>query len=111
MRQALIYPLVSPFLPPVAKVEEGFSYAAGKLIGELAVAEALWERNSETGVLTPVNAGDKIEIASAKVDSDKAFYLGASDVDGSWRFIRSGDNLLVARRESTVWVEKGAYLP
>ncbi len=111
MRQALLYPLVSPFLPPIDKVENGFSYAAGKLTGELIVGDTLWERNAETGVLTPVNEGDKIEIASAKVDSNKAFYLGAEDADGSWRFIRSGEDLLIARRESGVWIEKGAYLP
>ncbi len=35
MRQALIYPLVSPFLPPANKVKNGYSYAAGNLIGTL----------------------------------------------------------------------------
>jgi len=110
MRQALLYPLTAPFLPPVDKVEEGFDYAAGKLTGELVVPVPLWERNSETGVLTPATVSDTIEVASVKVDSDKAFYLGAEDVNGSWRFIRSGDFLIIQRRESTIWVEKGAFL-
>lgn len=35
IRQALLYPLASPFLPPVAKVEKDFSYANGTLIGTL----------------------------------------------------------------------------
>lgn len=36
IRQALAYPLTSPFLPPVDKVEKDHSYAAGKLVGTLA---------------------------------------------------------------------------
>lgn len=39
IRQALIYPLTAPFLPPVAKVEAGHKYAAGRLEGVLAGAE------------------------------------------------------------------------
>lgn len=35
IRQCLLYPLASPFLPPEAKVEKDFSYAAGQKIGTL----------------------------------------------------------------------------
>lgn len=35
IRQALIYPLTSPFLPAVDKVEKDHSYAAGRLVGTL----------------------------------------------------------------------------
>ncbi len=35
IRQALLYPLTSPFLPPIDKVELDYSYGAGKLIGTL----------------------------------------------------------------------------
>jgi len=35
LRQALLYPLASPFLPPVDKVQAGYSYANGNLIGTL----------------------------------------------------------------------------
>lgn len=38
------------------------------------------------------------------------FYLGPATVNGSWRFRVSGNDLLVERRESGVWVEKGSYL-
>lgn len=38
IRQALLYPLTSPFLPPIAKVEKDYSYAAGKLVGTLEAA-------------------------------------------------------------------------
>lgn len=35
IRQALLYPLTSPFLPPESKVEKNYSYAAGKKTGTL----------------------------------------------------------------------------
>lgn len=36
IRHALLYPLSSPFLPPVNKVQLGYSYAAGNLEGTLS---------------------------------------------------------------------------
>ncbi len=50
---------------------------------------------------TTIEATDKITTAS-----DKAFYFGASDTDGSWRIVRTGNNLAIERRESGSWVEK-----
>lgn len=38
IRQALLYPLDAPFLPPVDKVEKDHEYAAGRLIGTLEAA-------------------------------------------------------------------------
>ena len=43
--------------------------------------------------------------------SDKAFYFGATDADGSWRMNRSGNNLVIERRESGSWVEKAQIVP
>jgi hypothetical protein len=43
---------------------------------------------------------------STTIKSDSAYYLGVSNVDGSWRIVRSGDNLVFERREATVWVNK-----
>jgi hypothetical protein len=40
------------------------------------------------------------------VDSDSYHYFGASNVDGSWRIGRSGDDLVHQRRESGEWVTK-----
>jgi hypothetical protein len=40
-----------------------------------------------------------------------AFYLGNETTDGSWRFIRSGNNLVAQRREATVWVTKNTIVP
>lgn len=40
-----------------------------------------------------------------------SLYFGAIDADGSWRIVRSGDDLVFERRESSSWVEKGAMAP
>ena len=39
VRQCLLYPLVSPFLPPVNKVKKNYSYANNALTGTLECAE------------------------------------------------------------------------
>ena len=38
--------------------------------------------------------------------SDKAFYFGDKTTEGSWRLIRSGNNLVIERYESAAWVTK-----
>jgi hypothetical protein len=56
-------------------------------------------------VLAPsseLDVGGDCEIASAG-----AYYLGDPTTDGSWRIIRSGNDLEFARRESGAWVTKG----
>jgi hypothetical protein len=35
-----------------------------------------------------------------------AYYLGNSSTDGSWRITRSGNNLVIQRREAGDWVTK-----
>jgi hypothetical protein len=41
-----------------------------------------------------------------EVPSDKAFYFGGKNTDGSWRLIRSGNNLVIQRRVSGTWTTK-----
>ena len=53
VRQALLYPLTSPFLPPIAKVEKDYSYANASLIGTLAGGAVL-----HTGQTVSHNTGD-----------------------------------------------------
>ncbi len=43
--------------------------------------------------------------------SDGAYYLGDLDTDGSWRIIRSGNNLLSQRLESGTWTTKQTITP
>lgn len=44
------------------------------------------------------------------ISTGNYLYFGDSATDGSWRMYQSGDNLVVERRESAVWVEKSAFL-
>lgn len=45
------------------------------------------------------------------LDSTGIIYLGDPNTDGSWRIVRSSDDLVIQRRESSVWVEKSAFMP
>jgi len=67
-----------------------------------------------------VNALQRIELtdgvfrvvnADQQIDSDRAYYLGDKSTDGSWRMIRSSNNLLMQRRESGTWVTKQTITP
>ena len=42
--------------------------------------------------------------------SDKSYYIGDIGTDGTWRFTRSGSDMLVQRRESGVYVTKSTIL-
>jgi len=42
---------------------------------------------------------------------DPSIPIGDPDTDGSWRIVVDGTALAVQKRESGVWVEKGAYTP
>ena len=46
---------------------------------------------------------------SVILSSTTYLYFGDSGTDGSWRVGRSGTSLVVERRESAAWVEKGAF--
>ena len=43
--------------------------------------------------------------------TNSAFYFGDMDTDGSWRIVRSGNNLVFERRESSSWVTKQTMTP
>jgi hypothetical protein len=60
-----------------------------------------------SGDMTIAPSGANLAItADVDVPSDKAFYLGAPATDGTWRITRSGNNLLMERRESGAYVTK-----
>ena len=46
-----------------------------------------------------------------EVDDTNAFYFGDSNVDGTWRIVRVGDNLVYQRREAAAWVTKVMMQP
>jgi len=39
-------------------------------------------------------------------EAGQTIYIGIADTDGSWRIARDGDDLVMQRRESAVWVTK-----
>ena len=45
----------------------------------------------------------------AGVSTANVAYIGDSNTDGSWRFIITGNDLVVSRRESNVWTEKSRH--
>lgn len=47
--------------------------------------------------------------APLEIRSTDNFCIGDATVDGSWQFIRSGNDLLVQRRESGSWVTKHTF--
>ena len=55
--------------------------------------------DSDSGGSTPV------------VPSGSFLYFGDSSTNGSWRIYVSGVNLVVEKRESGLWVEKGSFQP
>lgn len=65
------------------------------------------------------NAGININDPSSKLDvggdietgDANAFYFGDPTTDGTWRIMRSGNNLVFQRLESGVWVTKTAMTP
>ena len=53
-----------------------------------------------------------IRIERMVVDGvDQVLYFGDENTDGSWRIVVSGDNLVIQKRESSVWVEKSSFTP
>lgn len=49
--------------------------------------------------------------ADVLVGLSEAVYWGDEATDGSWRMIRSGNDLLVERREAAIWVTKHTFTP
>lgn len=64
------------------------------------------DRFTIAGDVATMNGDLNIVTGDAVLDSDKAVYLGSKTVDGSWRMARSGTDLVLQRRESSVWATK-----
>ena len=66
-----------------------------------------------TGGLTGTTATftGTISAGDIQTGSANAFYFGDPSVNGTWRILRSGDNLVYERRESGSWVTKLSMQP
>jgi hypothetical protein len=71
MRQAQLYPLTSPFLPPVDKVEKDHSYANGHLIGTLEAAGEIGL--PKTGQVDSSRTGDDGDIQAGLPSTGSRF--------------------------------------
>ncbi|MBN2036583.1 MAG: hypothetical protein JW768_07550 [Chitinispirillaceae bacterium] len=68
--------------------------------------QLILDENMRVGIGT-TSPSEKLEVdGNIKIGSSDAFYLGDANTDGSWRFTRSGNNLVFQRRESSTWVTK-----
>jgi hypothetical protein len=50
--------------------------------------------------------GFRFGTSSVEVDADEAYYFGPVATNGSWRIIRSGNDLVIERREAGAYVTK-----
>jgi len=95
IRQALLYPLRSPFLPPVGKVEKDYSYAAGKLAGSLVsggppvIFKTLQTYSIRTGDDGNIQAGLAYPVP---------------------RYVDNGDNTITDNGTGLMWVKDPSQL-
>lgn len=62
------------------------------------------------GIMAAAAANQVLRInGQVELSAALALNFGYNDVDDSWRFVRSGTNLLVQRRESGSWVTKHTF--
>jgi hypothetical protein len=59
--------------------------------------------------LSPKGTGQVISSNGFETSSVDAYHLGDKDTDGTWRFVRSGTDLEVERREAGSYVSKGSF--
>lgn len=69
----------------------------------------LQHRLADDSADAPISASNVTASADFIGASTSCIYLGATGTDGSWRFCRSGNNLVFERRESSSWVSKGQF--
>lgn len=84
----------------------GVAHSSGHAIEQLITAAQVVEL--ETRILAVAAGGFDADVNLA---STGVLYFGDSATDGSWRILRSGNNLSIQRRESGVWNEKTNWSP
>jgi len=81
----------------ILQSDRGINLMAGGSGGTVDI----YADGTAAGNRTASFAAGTLEFPSAEI-----VYLGAPTTDGSWRFQRSGNNVIWERRESAVWVTK-----
>lgn len=71
----------------------------------------LQHRLADDSAYAPIEASNFTASGDVIGASTSCIYLGATGTDGSWRFCRSSNDLVVSRRESGSWVAKGTWAP
>ena len=84
-----------------AKLADGFSTAGTWAAGKLCSVDANLDA---TGGRHLTLSGD------VDLGSTGAVYLGDKSTDGSWRMVRSGNDIIWERRETGSWVQKGSFV-
>lgn len=83
------------------KLADGFSTAGTWAASKLCSVDANLDA---TGGRHLTLSGD------VDLGSTGAVYLGDKSTNGSWRMVRSGDDIVWERRESDSWVQKGSFV-
>ena len=73
----------------------------GVYAGYFSGAKSCFSHAVGIGTTDPSSALDVV--GDVELASNNAFYLGDPNTDGSWRIIRSGNNLVFQSRQSGVW--------
>lgn len=99
----------SEYLSKIKKVEETVAY----LENDIKRVKASSASNLKINL--PVQRQLSIPVAvdeggTGQTNNNIIYLGGGLNTDGAWRFSISGNNLVVERRESGVWVEKSAFL-
>ncbi len=89
---AALYGSVEAVTPPHQRIYAGYFEGAKSYFGA----------NVGIGTTNPSSALDVV--GDVELASNNAFYLGDPNTDGSWRIIRSGNNLVFQSRKSGAWV-------
>jgi hypothetical protein len=64
-----------------------------------------WDRDGTNNAVYPHTAGDDVYVGAAD-----AYYFGVPNVNDTWRIVRSGNNLVIERRETGAYVTKSTIL-
>jgi hypothetical protein len=90
---------------------EGGTTPAAQSAGHAAVGNGVvragTQLRSDGTAADAISSAGGVTLAGDIIASDTSnIYLGPSGTDGSWRMVRSGNNLVFQRRESGSWVTK-----